>query len=96
MRADPHDVLDAALAARTTLTLQLYIARKGMAVRQLRVEVTHAKDGQKNAMTRTLHVTGTLTADEQASLLRIADACPVHKTLVAGSAIVTSASVQDA
>lgn len=85
----PHDILDAALAACTTLTLQLYIARKGMAVQQLRVEVSHAKNGNQNVMTRSLQVTGTLTEEEQASLLRIAEACPVHKTLTAGSSIVT-------
>jgi putative redox protein len=90
----PHDILDAALAACTTLTLQLYIARKGMAVQQLRVAVSHAKDGTQNVMTRVLQVTGTLTDEERASLLRVAEACPVHKTLTAGSAIVTQTQVQ--
>ena len=90
----PHDLLDAALAACTTLTLQLYIKRKGMSVQQLRVEVSHAKNGTQHVMTRSLHVTGTLTDDEQASLLRVAEACPVHKTLVASSSIVTLTQVQ--
>ena len=85
----PHDLLDAALAACTTLTLQLYIARKRMAVAQLRVEVSHAKSGTQNVMTRSIQVTGTLTDDERASLLRVAEACPVHKTLTTGSSIVT-------
>ena len=53
------------------------------------MEVSHAKNGNQNVMTRSLQVTGTLTEEEQASLLRIAEACPVHKTLTAGSSIVT-------
>ena len=78
----PHDLLDAALASCTTLTLQLYIKRKGFDVRSIEVDVTHAKgaDGAL-VMTRTLQVTGTLNDEQKASLLRIADACPVHKSL---------------
>lgn len=37
----PHDLLDAALASCTALTLRLYAARKGIALRGLRVSVTH-------------------------------------------------------
>jgi putative redox protein len=77
----PHDLLDAALAACTTLTLQLYIKRKGWDVQEVRVEVAHAKEGAAYAMTRTVHVAGTLSEEQRASLLRIAQACPVHKTL---------------
>lgn len=79
----PHDLLDGALAACTTLTLQLYIKRKGWALQALRVEVTHAKgNGGAYLMTRSIHAEGALDAEQQAALLRIADACPVHKTLV--------------
>jgi len=86
----PHELLDAALAACTTLTLQLYIKRKGWAIEQLRVEVSHAKTVQGGyQMTRRVHVLGTLDAEQQAALLRIADACPVHKTLVGEIAIAT-------
>lgn len=90
----PHDLLDAALAACTTLTLELYVARKHMAVQSLRVEVTHESVAGKNTMTRTLHVVGTLSDEERAGLLRVADVCPVHKTLTAGSAISTVADIQ--
>jgi len=86
----PHELLDAALAACTTLTLQLYIKRKGWAIDQLQVEVSHAKSAQGvYQMTRRLNVVGKLDAEQQAALLRIADACPVHKTLVGEVAIET-------
>eukprot|EP01136_Pigoraptor_vietnamica_P013084 Opistho-1_new@53689 len=86
----PHELLDAALAACTTLTLQLYIKRKGWALDGIQVAVSHAKSGAGYQMTRTIEVTGTLDAEQQAALLRIADACPVHKTLVGEIAIVTA------
>jgi putative redox protein len=90
----PHDLLDAALAACTTLTLQLYIARKGMVVQRLRVEVSHVQAGTQNRMSRSVEVTGNLTDDQQASLLRIAEACPVHKTLSGGTSNVIDTRLQ--
>ena len=85
----PHELLDAALAACTTLTLQLYLKRKGWAIDELRVEVTHEKAGAVYQMRRSIHVSGTLDSEQQASVLRIADACPVHKTLMGEIAINT-------
>ena len=38
---DPHDILDSALAACTLLTLELYIRRKQLPVKALRVQVEH-------------------------------------------------------
>jgi putative redox protein len=40
---------------------------------------------------RTLRLTGPLDADQRARLLEIAERCPVHRTLVAGSRIETLA-----
>lgn len=78
----PHDLLDAALAACTTLTLQLYIKRKAWAVREIQVDVSHAKGEHGHVMTRNISIQGSLEAEQYAALARIADACPVHKTLV--------------
>lgn len=87
----PHELLDAALAACTTLTLQLYIKRKGWALQGIRVEVGHSKGAQgAYLMTRAIHVQGTLDAEQQAALLRIAEACPVHKTLAGQIEIATA------
>ncbi|RZI83120.1 MAG: OsmC family peroxiredoxin [Rubrivivax sp.] len=85
----PHDLLDSALAACTTLTLELYIQRKGMAVSSIRVEVDHVQEGGVYRLSRRVEVTGDLSDDQRASLLRIAEACPVHKTLSGTIAIDT-------
>lgn len=83
---DPHDLLDSALAACTTLTLEVYIRRRQMAVTDLRVTVDRieGKDEQGNAyyqMQRRIHIEGALTDAERERLLEIANKCPVHKLL---------------
>jgi putative redox protein len=92
---DAHDLLDSALAACTALTLELYIRRKNMAVRSLRVEIEHeeskGEDGRtRYAMRRTLHVEGELSDDERARLVEIAGKCPIHRIL-GGTIDVTTA-----
>lgn len=87
----PHDLLDAALASCTTLTLELYAKHKAYPVTQVHVAVTHEKgpDGSY-VMNRIVEVHGTLTDEQHASLLRIANACPVHKTLAGRIDIATT------
>jgi putative redox protein len=92
----PHDLLDSALAACTTLTLELYVRRKGMAVSSIQVEVGHVQEGGVYRLSRRVAVAGDLTEDQRASLLRVAEACPVHKTLSGTIAIDTVVSEQAA
>ena len=87
----PHDLLDAALASCTALTLRLYAARAGIALRGLRVSVTHETVAGVYRMARALEIDGDLTDAERSTLLRVADACPVHKTLSGEIAIATEA-----
>jgi putative redox protein len=85
----PHEILDSALAACTVLTLELYLQRKQWPVRQVRVEVQHVQDGAVYRLRRQVTVDGDLSEEQRASLLRIAQACPVHKTLTGEIAIDT-------
>ncbi|MFZ6694032.1 OsmC family protein [Undibacterium sp. SXout20W] len=83
---DPHDLLDSALAACTTLTLELYIRRRQMAVSDLRVTVDHieSKDEQGDVsyqMQRRIFIEGDITEAERVRLLEIANKCPIHKLL---------------
>jgi putative redox protein len=77
----PHDLLDAALASCTALTLRLYAARRGIALRGVDVSVSHETVNGVYRMARVLDIDADLTDAERATLLRVADACPVHKTL---------------
>lgn len=77
----PHDLLAAALAACTTLTVNLYARRKGWQLDEVKVSVTHGQEGGVYRFQRRIRYLGALGADEKARLTEIANACPVHKTL---------------
>ncbi len=77
----PHELLDAALAACTALTLTLYARHKGIALTALNVEVSHEERDGVYRMRRDIRVGGELSAEQRARMLQIANNCPVHRTL---------------
>lgn len=99
----PYDLLGAALGACTSMTLRLYADRKQLALDRVTVEVTHAKTHATDCdacvegagplidqFERRIVVEGDLDDDQRAALVRIADKCPVHRTLGANSRIITT------
>ena len=97
----PYGYLLAALGACTTMTLRLYARRKKIPLTRatvtLRHQKTHAADcetcesgaGKIDSIRRTLKLEGDLTGQQRATLLAIAEKCPVHKTLTAPTTITT-------
>jgi len=86
---EPHDILAAALAACTTLTVNLYAKRKGYALEDVQVSIRHGQEGAAYALHRSIHYVGQLSEEEKARLTEIANKCPVHKTLSGQIAITT-------
>lgn len=86
----PHDLLDSALAACTVLTLQLYAQRKGYPLAAARAEVSRQEDRTDYRLTRRLTLEGALDDAQRQDLLRVANACPIHKALHKRFAIETS------
>lgn len=83
---DPHDLLDSALAACTTLTLELYIRHRQMPVMDLRVTVDHVEGKNEQSqvryqMHRRIYIEGDLAETDRQRLLEIANRCPIHKLL---------------
>ena len=92
----PYDLLGAALGGCTAMTLRLYSDHKGYDYGKISVAVTHdkvhAKDcadcsdetkeagGSVEVFAREISIEG-LPADQVENVLRLADKCPVHKTL---------------
>jgi len=83
---DPHDLLDSALAACTTLTLELYIRRRQMPVTGLRVTIDHVEDKNEQGqvryqMMRHIYIEGDVSDVDRQKLLEIANKCPIHRLL---------------
>jgi len=92
----PFEYLSAALGACTSITLRMYLNRKGWSVDNIKVNVTHYKaeftdeNGRNpDVFTLELHVEGKLSSEQRDKLIEIANKCPVHKTLNHASIIET-------
>ncbi len=89
----PYELLSSALAACTAMTLRLYAERKGWPVPTFEVEVAHSREENppRDLFTRRIAYDGDIGAQWQAKMIEIADKCPVHRTLMRGFEIVTTA-----
>lgn len=83
---NPFDLLEAALAGCTLMTLRLYAERKGWPLDGIRVHVTHRKGvgGERDRFERELEL-GDVTDEQRERLLEIAQRCPVHLLLERGA-----------
>ena len=79
---NPHRILEAALAACTIITVQMYANRKKMKLESTHAEVNIASEGAETKITRVLDFKGELTDAEKEQLLTIANKCPIHKLLI--------------
>lgn len=89
----PYDLLSAALAACTSMTLRMYASHKKLGLESATVRVRHGrihakdcedcetKEGHIDHFERELLLAGDLTDDERQRMLEIADRCPVHRSL---------------
>jgi putative redox protein len=88
---NPFDLLCAAIAACTLMTLKLYAKRKGWILDRLNVRVTHQKGSadQRDRFDRVLELGG-VTDEQRERLLTIAQRCPVHLLLERGADVTVS------
>ncbi|MDX1381384.1 MAG: bifunctional alpha/beta hydrolase/OsmC family protein [Xanthomonadales bacterium] len=89
----PYDLLSAALASCTVMTLNMYARHKKLPLESVRVDVRHGKvhaedcehcdekSAKIDRFERTIRLEGNLTDDQRKRLMEIADRCPVHRTL---------------
>ena len=89
---NPYDLLAAALATCTTMTLRWHAARKGWDIGTVSTQVTHARvpgATPPDQFDCTITLAPGIDQAMRDDLLTIAERCPVHKTLTAGAGIAT-------
>jgi putative redox protein len=77
----PHEFLEAALAACTAITLQMYAERKKIPLQSSDVQIKILQEGETNRISREIQLQGELSAEQKTLLMSIADKCPIHKFL---------------
>ena len=85
----PFELLCAALASCTAITLRMYAARKGWPLENVEVVVEHQKndetvDGKTqrvDTFTQKIRLHGPLDATQKTRLMDVAGKCPVHKVM---------------
>lgn len=97
----PYELLSAALAACTAMTIQMYAKRKEWEVENVSVHIDYTKDhavdckaceedsAKIDTFNRRIKLVGNLSEEKKQRLLEIADKCPVHKTLHTTTQIIT-------
>jgi putative redox protein len=80
----PHDLYDSALGACKAMTVLLYAKRKNFPVEGIEVSLERDASQERAGVYRlsvTLTLTGPLSTDQRAELLRAAQKCPIHKLM---------------
>lgn len=87
---DPHEILEASLAACTIITVQMYANRKNWELVSADVEVQIISESKTvSRISRKIKLKGNLTPEQEARLLDIANKCPIHNLLESKIDIIT-------
>lgn len=78
----PGDFLNTSLASCTAITLRMYANRKKFPIDTIEVKVGLERSAGKTVFHRKVIITGAIDDAQRKRMMQIANACPVHKSLV--------------
>lgn len=96
----PYELLLAALASCTAMTVRMYATRKGWPLEEAVVRLRQARPHEPDCehcptqrvgmgtIERRVDLVGPVTEEQRARLLEIADRCPIKQTLERGISVV--------
>lgn len=84
----PDELLEAALASCTLITLRMYTNHKQWNTGKINISVSLQREEGKTRITRQLKFEHPLTAEQIERLKQVAKSCPVSKTLSAASELI--------
>ncbi len=87
---NPFSLLLASLASCTVITLRMYINRKMWPIDEIKADIEMFKTVSGTQIETKLSFKGEISVEQRDRLLKIADACPVHKILVGSISINTT------
>lgn len=99
----PYDFLMASLGACTAMTMRMYADQKKWPIEEINVHLDHKKDyatdssdcenskAKVDVIDRYIEIKGDLDASQRERMMKIADKCPVHRTLHGTIEVRTSA-----
>lgn len=98
----PYDLVLSGLGACTSMTMRMYAARKGWDYGRTTVRVSHSRvhaadcadcdssEGMVDRIERIIDLDPALDSAQREALVRIAERCPVHRTLTGQVRVVTT------
>ena len=88
----PDELLEAALASCTLVTLRMYTDHKKWDIGKAHIVVLLERTDGKSIITRKLNFEKTITEEQKQRLVQVAKNCPVSKTLSGNSELIVEIS----
>jgi putative redox protein len=91
----PHELLPAALAACISTTIVMYARQKEWPLDQVTVDIDFDHRATPRTADVAVRITGRLTPEQLQRLEKVADACPVHRSLSLGVEVRSEITAQE-